>query len=171
MASILLEQFEQAIKGRSPILAERLQPGLPEAKIRKMLQRTKVSGNAESIVQLFSWKDGSELYTTISSADATPLPHSPFMFLDLEMMVTHFNSYKELVPYQPRFKSVAGKYFPFLWDGSDKWIAVDLEGGSVALLETQLEDMVRPLHKSFEDFIQDTIQANQKNERLTCLPN
>ena len=161
-----LDQFEKAIRARNPILAERLQAGLAEAKVRKMLQRVGVEGNSESIVQLFAWKDGSVLDPSVKEEHASPFPGSAFMFLDLDMMISHFKEYKECARYHPRYEKVAGRFFPLFWDGSDNWIALDLDQGRIVLLETQLEQMVRNLSDSLERFLKDAIRANEKDEQM-----
>lgn len=165
-----MEQFEKAIRARNPILADRLQPGLAEDKIRKKLQRAGVGGNIGSIVQLFAWKDGSVLDPGVKEEHASPFPGSAFMFLDLDMMVSHFKEYKECARYHSRYEQVAGKFFPLFWDGSDNWIALalDFEHTQIVLVETELENLVRKLYNSFEELLSDAVEANQKNTGLSC---
>ena len=48
--SELLRQFEDALRKRNPELCERLQPGLPEKRIRAKLEKAGVTGNVEPLV-------------------------------------------------------------------------------------------------------------------------
>jgi hypothetical protein len=170
VSKALLENFERALSQRNPILAERLQPGLSESRIRRMLQRVKAEGAVEPVVELFAWKNGSVVDPSIAQ-HASPFPNSNFIFMDLEMMAAHFRGFDECAVYHPRYTKIVGKYFPLFWDGSDCWLAVDLNPRNqtrVVLVETQSEHMVRQVYDSFDGFLRDAIHANEKRIKLTC---
>jgi len=147
-----------------------LEGGLPERRIRDMLHRAKVEGNVEPIVDLFGWKNGARADPSVAQY-ASPFPNSEYIFMDLEMMVVDFRGFDELAMYHPRYANVVGKYFPVFWNGSDCWMAVDLEPSNqsqVVLIEGQLENITRPLYDSFHEFLKDAIRANEANDKLTC---
>jgi len=171
MVTKLLENLREAIRARNRVLAERLIPGLPEVRIRRALDRAKVQGAVEPIVRLFSWKNGSALDSTLEQMQASPFPGSLYMFMDLEMMLSHFKEFKECSKFHPKYGEITGRYFPMFWDGSDNWLALDLNpscSSRIVLLETESEEMVREAYASFEDFLHDAIRANRQNQRLAC---
>lgn len=171
MSKPLLEQLETAIRQRNTILAERLQPGLPEARIERMLKRAKVEGAVEPVVSLFTWRNGSHLDPSLTLAQASPFPGSIYIFMDFEMMLAHFRGFKELANYHPKYSEVDGRYFPLFWDGSSGYLAVDLKPsnqGRVAVLDPESEKFATVAYKSFEDFLKDAIRANEENDNLSC---
>jgi len=170
MRKEVLDNFEKALLQRNPILAERLEPGLPEARIRRMLQRAKVEGAIDPVVELFAWKNGSRLDPTVAQ-HASPFPHSDYIFMDLEMMIVDFLGFKEGVLYHARMAELVGRYFPIFWDGSNGWIATDLQhsqSNRVVLVDAQADKPVRPAYDSFDQFLKDAIRANEKNDKLEC---
>jgi hypothetical protein len=171
MRKALLERLGGAIKKRNPVLADRLQPGLPEARIRRMLQRGSVDGTIEPVVCLFGWQNGSRLDPSLTLAQATPFPGSIYIFMDLELMIAHFRGFEEVVIYQSKLSEAAGRYFPIFWDGSAGYLAVDLKNPAnrVMLLDPESTPLAREAYISFEDFIEDAIRANEENENLRCL--
>src|SRR2546425_304002 len=75
MSTRLLEKFEAALRQRNPQLTERLQPGIPEARIRRMLERAGARGALAPIVSLFSWKNGTNNFCNeLSKEQASPFP-------------------------------------------------------------------------------------------------
>lgn len=167
-----MDQLERAIAKRSPILAERLQAGLSETKIRKMLSRKNVEGNVEPIVILFSWKNGSRLDPSLTREQATPFPGSPYIFMDFQMMLADFHSFRVCVARHPRYAKIVEQYFPLFWDGSNRWLAVDLEPATrnrIVSIDTQTERMIREVSPSFQDFISEAILANERNQKLNSL--
>jgi len=170
MSKALLESFEKALRQRNPALADRLQPGLPETRIRRMLQRVKVEGAIEPILELFAWKNGTRLDPSIAQ-HASPFPSSNYIFMDLEMMVADFRGFGECVAHHPRYAKVVGKYFPMFWDGSNCWLAADLNPryhNQIVFVETESERMVRQAYDSFSEFLKDAIRANEKNDNMAC---
>src|SRR2546426_10883615 len=128
MSAALLKELEAAVRKRNQRLAERLQPGLSETRIGRMLERAKVRGAVESIVSLFSWKNGTDNYCgELSKEQASLFPKSIYIFMELEMMISHFMEFKECVAYHPEYATVVGRYFPVFWDGSNSWLSVDLD--------------------------------------------
>src|SRR5688572_3801324 len=118
----LLEKFENALRRRNPILAERLETGLPERRIRRLLQRARV----ESVVELFAWKNGSRLDPTVSEQHQSPFQDSDYIYMDLELILAHFVGFREGALYHPRVEKLVDCYFPVFLDGSGSYLAVDL---------------------------------------------
>jgi hypothetical protein len=171
MSKSLLDNFERAIRQRNKILSDRLQPGLPDDRIQRMLKRAKVEGAIGPVVSLFSWRNGSRLDPSLTLGQASPFPGSVYIFMDFEMMLAHFRGFKELAGFQPKFAEVVGRYFPLFWDGATGYLAVDLKPLShsrIAMLDPESESFVTVVYESFEDFLKDAIRANQENDNLTC---
>ena len=167
----LLHDLEQAIRNRSPILADRLQPGLSEERIRRMLTQARIQSKIEPIVTLYSWKNGTNIDPSMTQIQASPFPSSIYMFMELEMMIVHFQGFTEGAIYHPEMAELVGRYFPVFWDGSTGYIAIDLKaqgGGRVVLVEPEWQQPVRQAYRGFTDFLIDAIRANQANEPLTC---
>jgi len=176
MNPTLFKALEEAIRARNPTLAQRLRRGRSEAFLRKRLKEEGASGCVEPVVELFRWKDGTELDTTVPPDQVSPFPGSGyFMFMPFTFIVGHFESFRVDAKYHPNMKQVAGRYFPLFWNGSKgfrDWIAVDLKPSSnsrVVFIDSHADDPVYPAYASFEDFIVDAIRANRENKSLSCL--
>jgi len=171
MSKELLQLLETAIRHRNPILSDRLQPGLPDTRIRRILQRAKVEGAVDAVVSLFSWKNGSRLDPSITQGQASPFPNSVYMFETLEVMLAHFRGFKEFAVHHPKYTEVVGRYFPMFWDGSTGYLAIDLEPSGhnrLVLLDPESESFVREAYRSFDEFLKDAIRANEEADSLTC---
>jgi DNA-binding Lrp family transcriptional regulator len=171
MSRDLLEKFEHAIRRRNSALADRLLPGLPEARIRRMLDRGKVKGAIEPIVALYSWKNGTQPNAYVTPEQPSLFPGVVYMLAELDLMIAHFCGFKEVSTYHPRYTEVIGRYFPLFWNGSTDFLAVDLEPSSqsrVVVLEKKAEKLVREAYASFEEFLTDAIRANENNDKLSC---
>jgi hypothetical protein len=167
----LLQQFEQAIRKRNSALIKLLQPGLTEIEIRDRLKRADIRGSVETLVCMYSWKNGTRPTRGRTLEQLSPFPKSPFCFEDLELMVTHFQAFHEFAENNPAFAPAARNYFPMFWDSSSRWIAVALKqslSSRVVLFDTESPKPVRELYKSFESFLKDAIRANKENDSLTC---
>ena len=163
---LMLQQFEIALRKRSEVLAQRLQPGLAPSIIQKKLERARVVGNVEPIVSLFSWRNGSELDRSISRIEATPFLQSAYIFLNFERMLMDFKSFYEYSNYHKKYLPIIGKYFPLFWNGFNNWIAVNIKSsgtGEIVLLLTHEEEIARLACVSFKIFIEDAIKANESN--------
>ena len=57
----LVQKLEIAVLRRNPLLAKKLQPGLPVGKIKKDLKRSGIEGAIDPIVELYSWRNGTAL--------------------------------------------------------------------------------------------------------------
>jgi len=171
MSKALLEDLERAIRQRNPTLAQRLRPGLPESRIRKMMAERDIAGVIDPIVALFAWKNGSRLDPKITLEQSSPFPASIYTFMDLEMMIQDFIGFKEVGAYHPKYTEVVDRYFPIFWDGSTGYLALDLEPSGhnrVVLLDPESEAFVSQAYLSFEEFLKDAIRANEENDRLKC---
>src|SRR5258708_6233174 len=172
MSTKLLQKLERALRQRNPILADRLRPGLPELRIRRMLHRAKVEGWAKPLLNLYAWKDGTEIDPGLTQEQASAFPGSVYMFMELETMIVHRDGFAEGAAYQPKMVQLVGRYFPLFWDGSTGYLALDLAPagrGRVVLIEVEWEDPVREAYRSFDEFLKDAIRANLENDGLTCL--
>jgi hypothetical protein len=170
MSKELLEQFERAIRKRNPALADSLQPSLPEATIREMLQNADVRGHIEPILSFFAWKNGTALGPDVTLGEASPFPESIYCFADLNTMIDHFAMFHEGFVHHPKFEEVDGRYFPLFWDNCTGYLAIDLRSPKhrVVLLEPESEDLAGDAYSSFEEFLQDAIRANEEDDNLVC---
>jgi hypothetical protein len=172
MNTALFEKLETVLRHRNPQLADRLQPGISESRIRRMLERAGVRGAVEPIVNLFAWKNGADVHgDELTREQASLFPKSIYMFMELDMMTADFSHFKDCLVHHPEYAKVVGRYFPLFWDGSNSWLAVDLDPGNhnrVVLVHTEFEQMVFEAYGSFEDFLNDAIRANEENDSLTC---
>jgi len=141
---------------------------LPPAKIRAMLKKANVKGNIEPIIELFSWRNGTFPMQDFTGEKTRIIPHSRISLMRLENMIDHYLCFKEMEEYNPRYKTLGGRFFPLFWDGSSTYILVDLESpdGEILLLETQSDHFLREGYCTFADFIRDAIRANQMGEPL-----
>jgi hypothetical protein len=168
----LVQKLEIAVLRRNPLLAKKLQPGLPVGKIKKDLKRSGIEGAIDPIVELYSWRNGTALDMDLSSSKIGFVPESVYQFTELRRAIVDMKSFKELAHYHPRLSVLVGRYFPFLWDGSDRWIALDIEScghSRVVMIQDQEEEPLREAYDSFEDFLTDAIRANENNEPLACI--
>lgn len=193
----LIQKLEIALLSRNPALADRLRPSLPVEKIRKDLKRAGITGSIDPIVQLYAWKDGTNLQgesATVQAAFTPPMevPLSEdikqalflihgvkretdmeaYHFPDLKWAILQMRAYKSYAQHNPKLSVLVGRYFPFLWNGSNNEIALDLEPSGhnrVVTIRTQDEQPLREAYDSFEEFLQDAIRANETSEPLSCL--
>jgi hypothetical protein len=96
------------------------------------------------------------------------------MFMELDMVAGHFRDFRDCLPNDPKYARVVGRYFPLLWDGSNSWFTVDLEPANhsrIVLLHTELGGILFEAYGSFEEFLRDTIRANEQNEPLAAFDN
>jgi hypothetical protein len=171
MRSELLRQFEEALRKRNPVLHERLKRGLSEARIRTKLEKAGVTGNVEPIVSLYSWKNGTDLDSSLTQSQASPFPESIYIFMDFSMMLGHFEGFRHRAKDFPSYGDIQERFFPLFWDGSDGWIAVDLQPAKqtrVVVLVMELEDAVMQAYETFDAFLTDAIRANNEDDELTC---
>ncbi len=178
-----LRQFEQAAIARNPILATKLQPGLPEARVQRVLRRAGVAGNIAPLYDLYTWKDGTDL--TFSPLPSRVVPDfyesqkaktsffagKPYFFICLEMAIGHFGHLEAALRTQPRLKEGVNRYFPVFWDGSSEWLSVDLKpvnGNRIMIVDSRADQPFSEAYSSFEEFIADAIRANEENRPLRC---
>ena len=168
MSNVLLNQFEEAIRQRNPNLADRLQPGLSGEQIKKMLQDTGIEGGVEPIVNLFSWRNGSQFDVGVRLAEVTLFPESVYILTDLKTMIEHFEMFHDGFVYHPKFDEADGRYFPLFWDNATGYLAVDLKSPNsrVVLLDPESEDLAREAYSSFDEFLKDAIRANEEGDSL-----
>lgn len=197
----LIQKLEVAVLRRNPSLAESLQPGLPLEKISAELKRAGIRGGTEPIIELYSWRNGATLQGTSDSfkiglelgfvpprtvelsediKQVLLLTHGvkretdteKYHFVPLKRATIAMRSFPDYAKHQPRLAIVLERYFPFLWNGSNDWIALDIEPSShnrVVAIRIQEEQPLREAYDSFEDFLKDAVHANETNEPLACL--
>ncbi|MGV3757326.1 MAG: hypothetical protein ACO1QS_18255 [Verrucomicrobiota bacterium] len=166
-----LDNFGLAVRQRNTVLFEMLQPGIPEAKIRKKLEKCGLTKSIKNVVDLYSWRNGFKLFDRrVSGAERVIFPCSNFSFEDLDLMSAHFLQFREFCKNNSRYCEVADKYFPIFWDGSTGWIAVDIsKGDGVVLIDGKLNQPVRLIYDSFESFLSAAIVSNERCAPLDCL--
>src|SRR5437879_5590105 len=105
-----LQAFERAIRKRDPSVANMLKPGFPESRIRQMLTRAKVKGCVEPIVRLYSWRSATQRKPLITMEETALFPGPPYVLVELELMVAHFQAFEEVSLDHPRYKEVIARY-------------------------------------------------------------
>jgi len=171
MTKSIIHELETAVLGRNPLLAKKLQKGISEAKIRKKLERSKVSGNIDPILTLYSWKNGTILDAELVSWNKGFFPGDVYDFVELDRAIMDFGFYKEASKNHPQLLAGVGRLFPIFWDGSNKNIAVDLEpsaGTRIMLIDGCAKRPYKEAYSSFEQLLADIIRANKENIGLTC---
>src|SRR5439155_25247770 len=113
MSSELLQRLEKAVLARNPLLRNKLEPGLPENRIRRILGREKITGEIECLTRLYSWKNGTILndHPSLDKGFVSGVGEV-YHFPELEMAVGHFVCFKEASVSRPRISEAAGYYFP-----------------------------------------------------------
>jgi hypothetical protein len=98
------------------------------------------------------------------------VPCEIFIFTGIDLMLAHFDSWECCIKAQPFLKKVAGKYFPFLWDGSTTWLALDLnekKGDRVMVIQFDSDNPLREAYRSFDECLEDIIMANENDVQLS----
>jgi len=171
MSAALLLRLEEALRRRNPQLVARFQPGIPERRIRRVLERAAVGGATEPIITLFSWKNGmNNDCQALSREQASPFPKSIYVFKELDAMLADFMGFEECLTHHPEYGKVVGRFFPLFWDCSNSWLTLDLEPSGhsrIVLLHTEFEQMAFEMYGSFEEFLSDAILANEEDDKLS----
>jgi hypothetical protein len=102
------------------------------------------------------------------------VPAPIYHFIELSWAIIDMKGFKEFARYNPRLSILPGRYFPFLWNGSTRYIAVDIDPAGhnrVVTIEINEEEQepLREAYYSFEEFLKDAIRANENDEPLSCL--
>jgi len=165
-----LAELERACVSRNPLLADRLRPGLPPAKIRSKLKRMGVSGEIEVVVDLYAWHNGTITDDKYVLSKKGIFPGQPFHFPLLDLAAAHFMGFRGFAATRPQLSEAVGRYFPVLWNGVVSWIAVDISGQSdrVVIIELEPTPAIREAYSSVAEFIEDLISANLEDRTLKC---
>ncbi len=91
-ATPMLRRLEEAMMGRSPLLADRLKPGLAESEIRQALNRANLAGAIEPVIELYSWRNGTALDESTPMEEASFFPKDIYQFMDLETAIERWKS-------------------------------------------------------------------------------
>lgn len=172
--SEILGALDAAISKRHPLLSKQLRPGAPPNVITRRLK--KVTGITEPVFDLYAWHDGTDPVRTVSGVthnlsfdELGFFPEENFHFITLEMAVAHLTTWAEAAKHRPELKEGAGRYFPLFWDGSTAYLTVDLKPGNrsrVVFFENESDAPFRQAYVSFDDFLLDTLHANETDEPL-----
>jgi hypothetical protein len=169
MNDLPLDKLEHAATSHNPLLKTRLRPGLPEARIRQALRRAKITGPVDLLVSLYTWRDGTRLDTELALSKVGFFPSHAYYFVDLVYALSYLGFFKEAAKNQPKLAEAVGRYLPIFWDGSDRWIAIDLRlSGVIVTIDLHADRPFRHAYDSLHDFINDMIQANEKGTPLIC---
>jgi hypothetical protein len=187
MIKYRLDALEAAIAGRNPLLADRLKAPLSESDVKMILQKAKIVGAVDSVIALYSWKNGTVFDEILMASKTGFFPGGIYQFIDLKKAIEHMRGYRECVcSCFPKLANFGGRYLPVFWNGATNWIALDLESSvsRVVLIrffireasfkdghyeeEIREEDPPREAYNSFSEFVDDAIQANAKNKQLAC---
>jgi hypothetical protein len=167
----LFERLESALLGRNPSVLKLLRPGLNEEDVRGRLRSNGVKGNIKSVVQLYRWKNGTRPDRKKSLEEMSIIPKSPLCFEDFELMIDDCKSFGEIELLHPSLAIENRRYFPFMWDSSSQWVAIDVrnkQGAPLVLVDTESPEPIRHLCSSLDEFLEDAIIANETNVRLRC---
>jgi hypothetical protein len=189
----LIQKLEAAVLSRNPGLAQLLQPGLTTAQIQKELKRGGIEGPLETVVALYSWRNGTQLQGSGAAFNAAykgglvppriiPMTEGEKEFMraigvkrDSHPEHYHLMDLKTAANQAKQFNSQACKggalkgYFPFLWETGrgSAYLALDVErsGGSrVVKLETMETRDQHPVREAYDTFEDFLKDAIQCNE-------
>lgn len=165
------QEVESAVLARNPVLARKLQPGLAESRMQRNLKRAGVEGDVESLIQLYSWRNGTILDRNLASSQTGFFPGDIYQFLDLEMALGHLGHIREAAKQHPKLAKEVGRYVPMFWNGATGWLAMDVKASRhnrIVIVECEDPQPYREAYGSFDGFIADAIRANVENDRLLC---
>lgn len=164
-------ELENTLRKRNAELANELQPGLPEKRIRAVLGKAKVRGKLQALVQWYGWKNG-----IAHGRRATPFkrgffPGRVYLPMELNYALCIFRFFKEAVEAMPGLAEAEDRFFPIMWDQLTKCVAIDLDSSCcnrAMLVDTSGEPHFREAYCSFEEFVTDLIRANSEDMPLKC---
>jgi hypothetical protein len=165
----LFAKIDAAIAARNPKLSKQLCPGMPRGSLRKKL--SDLPGDKEALFDLYSWHNGTmpvrEQKGTryvMSYDDLTFVPCEILVLPSFDLMLADFGSWSSAKKQHRFLRDVAGRCFPFLWDGGTTWLSLELgETGRqrVMAVEFESDTPVREAYGSFEDCLIDILKANE----------
>ena len=117
------ERLSDAISKRSATVAANLQPGIPEAEIRKTLDDVGVPGQLDSLVALYGWRDGCKAELSSSLSERSFFPNSDYQFLPFRSALGH---YCRIAALSQKFDHI----FAAFHRSDDSWLAFDTEPGT-----------------------------------------
>jgi hypothetical protein len=166
----LLTEFERAVRSRNPLLASKFQPGLPPAAVRRALTGGKVTGEIDSLLTLYGWRNGHTLDFELRRSQKGLFPGKPFYFPSLEMSIGHFGHFAEAARTHLQISEAAGRYFPVFWDGSNGWFGVDVQNSHhrVMMMDLKSPQPFAEAYSSMDELIADGIRANKEDRPLTA---
>jgi len=180
MNPALLQKLEQAIKARSPLLADLLKPGLPESKIRTALKRAGVTGEVQPVVDFYSWKNGTNLAAEATLEMTGFFPGAIYQFMDLETAIQNWKMMNDAADQLAEMLQgteaesmfdLSGQYFPMFWDGSTGSLAIDLDplnNSRMVMIEFESTEPICEAYGNFSEFIADAIRVHKEGGTLTC---
>jgi len=171
MSALLLQQLEQAITSRNPLLSLRLKPGLAKAEIRDSLAAAEITGTTQPLSDFYSWRNGTLLEENVALKKTAFFPGQNYQFIDLETAIEQSNNMNEAAAFHPMLADFGGRYFPIFWDLATGAVAVELKPSkenAIVLIEFESTEPIRQAYTSFDHFLKDVIRSYQRNLPLRC---
>lgn len=147
--------------------------GLTEKRIRHRLEQKGVAGSVDVLVDLYSWRNGTQpQYRDLSESSfemfrTSFFPKENRYFIDLQRAIVDFQAIEEVAEVRSHLKEAVARYFPIFWDGNTNWFAVDLQPARQnRIVSLDWTFPVRELWSSFEEFLDDAVSAHEENISL-----
>jgi hypothetical protein len=177
----LLQELDSVIQEYAPELYSKFDKGLPEKRIIRYLNKSKVIGNIAPLLELYSWKNGiSPDYTDHVNDSGYTMSRRSFYpkdvcyLRDLSFTCVSFEAWEEYAENRPAMKEAIGRYFPILMAERGGLFCIDLDQSQKGrIVYIHISDSRKPfleLYSSFDDFIRDTIATYKENRKLQCFP-
>lgn len=176
-----VEDLARVVLSRNPSVSSKLHAGLSESRIKRVLDRAKVSGEIAPLIAFYRWRNGTDLSlaSNVESRQALEgekakmsfFPCMYYYFPSLEMATAHFDTIKEVAKNYPNISDAVGRYFPLFWNGSTEWLAVDLKPSNrnrMMIVNHKSDPAIRIAYSSFDEFVADAVRANEENRPLRC---
>lgn len=174
----LLNNLEQAVLARDPLLVAELQPGVPRNRITGILRESSVTGEMAALVDLYAWKNGISRDSKRTLQENSLFPESIYQFLPLHEAIEHFIGVQRAAKFlvevtgdPTKISQGSRRYFPVFWDCATGYLAIDIvpsHHNRLVIVDLESEDAIRSAYRRFDDFVIDAIVANQEIHGLRC---
>jgi hypothetical protein len=153
---ITLAQLEGLLQTWNPSMFEALNPGLTEDRIRAALKKHRLEGATRDIIDLYSWRNGTQLTPALIADKRGMLPGSPpFYLLDLEMALGHLGHARAVAKNRSEIRAGLN-FLPLFWDGSNRWIVIatsGIEEGRILSANHRSDDPFHEIEQSLDLFL------------------
>ena len=166
-----LVRLERALTKRNPRLLGILNPGIKKSLIKNLLSRSTIAGETEPIYRMYSWRDGTGVARPYTLEYLSFFPCELFTLLNLRTAVLHMEMWTEAAQYNPKLSQGVGRCFPLFYDGATDYLALDTMpgyNGRIINFEYESDEPFRVVYTSFDEFLEDAIQANEIGKPLKC---